>query len=466
MDAVAAARRFGRARQESTLRRLTTFLRFPTVSAEARHSEDMKACAAWLARTLDRIGLTDVEVWRGQVAPVVTAAWNGLKGAPTLLVYGHYDVQPVEPLADWATDPFRPVRDGPYLYARGASDDKGQLMAHLAAIEAWLATSARLPFNLRLVLDGEEEIGSPTLVAAAASRWRPLSADVGLVSDTWMLAPDVPVLVTGLRGMLAASLEVHGPPRDLHAGAFGGTVTNPADELAAIIASLHDKTGRVTVDGFYDQVRPMSDAERRHLARAGPPDSLLLASASAAVAHGEPGYSAFERVTRRPALVTTDLRTSGESRTVVPAWANADLNVRLAVGQDPAHTTELLRRHVQARIPAGIRGRLILRSGCPPYTVDQRAPMLRAVRAACRTVFGRDPTMLPSGGSIPFVSTLAAATGIEVALLGFGLPDDGIHAPNERVFLPNLFRGTDACIELYQHLGNAYRRAIFGSGAR
>ncbi len=233
MDEVTAAIRYARSRQASTLRRLVTLLRFPTVSAEPPHSPDMNACAAWLARALGRIGLTDVRVWRGQVAPVVTAGWHGSRQGPTVLVYGHYDVQPVEPLAAWATDPFRPVRDGPYLYARGASDDKGQLMAHLAAIEAWLATSARLPVNLRLVLDGEEEIGSPTLVAAVAAGWRPLAADVALVSDTWMLAPGVPVLITGLRGVLGTSLEVSGPLRDLHAGAFGGAVTNPAEVLAS-----------------------------------------------------------------------------------------------------------------------------------------------------------------------------------------------------------------------------------------
>jgi acetylornithine deacetylase/succinyl-diaminopimelate desuccinylase-like protein len=454
MDEVSAAVGYARSRQARTLRRLVTLLRFPTVSAEPRRSEDMSACAAWLARGLGRIGLTDVRVWRGRVAPVVTAAWHGPRAGPTVLVYGHYDVQPVAPLTAWATDPFRPVRHGPYLYARGASDDKGQLMAHLAAIEAWLATSARLPVNLRLVLDGEEEIGSPTLVAAVAAGWRPLAADVALVSDTWMLAPGAPVLITGLRGALAASLEVSGPRRDLHAGAFGGAVTNPAEVLATLVASLHDKAGRVGVAGFYDQVRPMTERERQHLAGAGPKDSAMLAPAGAALGHGEPGFSAFERVTRRPAVVVTDLCTSGEGRTVVPARATADLSIRLAAGQEPGKITELVRRHLRARIPPGMRGRLRIRGGCPPYTLDPRAPVVHAVRSACRNVFGREPVMLPSGGSIPFVSTLAAARPIDVALLGFGLPDDATHAPNERLYLPNLFRGTDACIDLYQHLGN------------
>jgi acetylornithine deacetylase/succinyl-diaminopimelate desuccinylase-like protein len=186
----------------------------------------------------------------------------------------------------------------------------------------------------------------------------------------------------------------------------------------------------------------------------------MLAPAGAAVGHGEPGFSAFERATRRPAVVATDLRTSGEGRTVVPAWAAADLNVRLAAGQEPGKISELLRRHLQARIPPGMQGRLLIRGGCPPYTLDQRAPVLSAVRLACRSVFGREPVQLPSGGSIPFVSTLAAARCIDVALLGFGLPDDAIHAPNESLYLPNLFRGTETCIELYQHLGNGYTGGV------
>jgi acetylornithine deacetylase/succinyl-diaminopimelate desuccinylase-like protein len=404
---------------------------------------------------LGQIGLADIRVCRGRVAPVVTAAWHGSRGGPTVLVYGHYDVQPVEPLSAWATDPFRPARRGPHLYARGASDDKGQLMAHLAAIEAWLATAARLPVNLRLVLDGEEEIGSPTLVAAVAAGWRPLDADVALVSDTWMLAPDAPVLITGLRGALSANLDISGPRRDLHAGSFGGAVPNPAEVLATLVASLHDKAGRVAVESFYDQVRPMTEQERQHLARVGPWDPAMLAPAGAALGYGEPGFSAFERVTRRPAVIATDLRTSGEGRTVVPARASADLNVRLAAGQEPGRVAALLRRHVRARIPPGMRGRLRVQSGCPAYTLGPRAPVVRAVQSACRSVFGQEPAMLPSGGSIPFVSTLAAARPIDVALLGFGLPDDAIHAPNERLYVPNLFRGTDTCVELYRQLGNA-----------
>jgi acetylornithine deacetylase/succinyl-diaminopimelate desuccinylase-like protein len=458
MQAAARAHGYARSGQDVTLRRLLRLLRYPTVSADPRHAADMDACAAALARLLTRIGLHDVQVSPGRVAPVVTAAWAGRPGCATMLVYGHYDVQPAGPRRAWATDPFRATQAGDYLYARGASDDKGQVMAHLAAIEAWLATTGALPLNLRLVLDGEEEIGSPTLVAAAASRWPRLAADVAVVSDTWMLAPDVPVLITGLRGVLRGRLEMRGADRDLHAGAFGGVVANPADALAELLSSLHDKTGRVRLAGFYDQVRAIPDAERRHLARSGPSDAAMLARAGVPAGHGEPGFSAFERATRRPALVVTDVRTSGRGRTVVPASASADLNVRLVTGQDPELIAEVLRRHVRSRMPPGVRGQLSIGDRCPSFALDHRAPVIGAVRAACRDVFGRDPVLLPSGGSIPFVSALAASRRIDVALLGFGLPGDRIHAPNERLYLPNLFRGTHACIELYRRLATEERR--------
>jgi acetylornithine deacetylase/succinyl-diaminopimelate desuccinylase-like protein len=454
----AAALRVARSRRAATLERLIALLGFATVSADPRRAADLRACASWLASLLSQIGLLDVRVWPGRTAPVVTAAWYGPPGRPTVLVYGHYDVQPVAPLTAWATDPFRPAQDGAYLYARGASDDKGQLMAHLAAIEAWLATPAKLPVSLRLVLDGEEEIGSPTLVGAAARRWPPLDADVAVASDTWMLAPRVPVLITGLRGALGARLEVTGPAGDLHAGAFGGAVANPAEAIATLAASLHDKTGRIAVPGFYHHVIPATGSERRQLARAGPSDASMLAPAGAGTSHGEPGFSAFERATRRPAVVVTNLSTSGGGRTVVPAWASADLNVRLVPGQQPETISRLVQRHLRSRIPPGVQARLQVRSSCPPYALAGGSPLLPAVRSACRAVFGREPVLLPSGGSIPFVATLAQARGIDFALLGFGLRDDAIHAPNERFYVPNLFRGTQTCIELYGRLAEtAYR---------
>lgn len=454
MDAVTAARRFAVARRDITLARLGRLIAYPTVSADPARAGDIQACAAWLARLLRRIGLAEIAVHRGRIAPVVTATWHGRTDRPTLLVYGHYDVQPTGPLNAWSTDPFQATRIGSHLHARGASDDKGQLMAHLAAIEAWLTTTGKLPLNLRLVLDGEEEIGSPTLMAAIARGWPPLAADVALVSDTWMLAPGRPVLITSLRGAISARLQVSGPARDLHAGTYGGAVANPAQALARLVTGLYDKAGRVAVRGFYDQVRPMTEPERAHLSRAGPADPLMLAPVGIAAGYGEPGYSAFERATRRPAIVVTGLNTPGGRRAAVPARANADLNVRLVGDQEPQAIAETLRRHFASAMPSGVRGRLLIAGQTPSYSLDLRAPVVRAVRSACRRVFGRDPALLPSGGSIPFVSALAAAHDVDIALLGFGMPTDRTHAPNERLYLPNLFQGVDACIELYPRVAH------------
>jgi acetylornithine deacetylase/succinyl-diaminopimelate desuccinylase-like protein len=448
-----SALRYARCHRRLTIRRLISLLRFPTVSADPRRAEDMTACAVWLARLLRRIGLHDVDIQPGRIAPIVTASWHGQPGRPTVLVYGHYDVQPVGPPGAWATDPFAPIARGPHLYARGASDNKGQLMAHLTAIDAWLATTGALPINLQLILDGEEEVGSPTLLATARNNSQPV-ADVAVVSDTGMLGLGIPVLTTGLRGHLGARIEISGPTKDLHAGTFGGALVNPADVLAGLIASLRDGAGRIAIAGFYDQVHDISVPERRTLARNGPSDTVMLTLAGVAHGHGEPGFSAFERSTRRPAVVVTNLQTSGHGRTVVPAWAAADLSVRLVAGQEVPHIAQLLRRHLAQRIPPAVRSTLVFRKHCPPYTLNKHSPFVRAVRSACCEVFGRAPVLLPSGGSIPFINTVASRQKMDAVLLGFGLPDDARHAANERMHVCSLFRGTDTCIRLYRHLGD------------
>jgi acetylornithine deacetylase/succinyl-diaminopimelate desuccinylase-like protein len=370
-----------------------------------------------------------------------------------MLIYGHYDVQPVNPLSAWATDPFRPVVVGRHLYGRGASDDKGQLFAHFAALEAWLAGTGRLPVTVRIVLDGEEEIGSPTLLSLAARRDPLLAYDVVVVSDTRMRSPHQPIVVTGLRGMVKATLEVDGARRDLHVGAFAGAVPEPARVLGELIASLHDREGRVAVAGFYDDVRRPRPTERSQWRRDAPGERALLAAAGVERAAGEPGWTAFERTACRPVIAVADLGTSAHGRTVVPAQATASLNVRLVPEQRPQEVIRLLHRHLNSWLPPGVRARLRIHRACPPFRLDSGAAVITAAVRACCRVFGRRPLLLPSGGSIPLVSVLAEQHGPHVLLLGFGLPNDGIHAANERMYLPNLIRGTAACIELYGQLG-------------
>lgn len=448
----AAARRHAKGNIAHTMALLERLVRFPTVSADARHAGDLRTCATWLARVLRAIGLDEVVVRPGRVAPVVTGHHGARPGAPTLLIYGHYDVQPPGRRAEWATDPFRPTRTGAYLRARGASDDKGQLVVHLAAIDSWLRAAGSLPLAVRVVLDGEEEIGSPTLLGLARTRDPSLRCDVAVVSDTAMRSPRQPVLVSGLRGAVSAAIEVDAAPRDLHAGTFGGAVADPAQCLTALVAALHDEDGRVAVPGFYDGVAPLSGEERRHLAEQGPSDREIVAASGARLA-GEPGWTAFERATRRPAIVVTGLSSSGTGRTVVPARATAWLSVRLVPGQHPATVITRLRRHLARSLRPGVRARLRVRSSCRAYALSPDSPGIGAVDRACRRVYGRTPLVLPSGGTVPFVSSLnAAGTGPDVLLLGFGLPDDRIHAPDERFFLPNLVNGVAACVELYAEL--------------
>ncbi|MEU6147387.1 M20/M25/M40 family metallo-hydrolase [Streptomyces sp. NPDC047081] len=426
-------------------------LRHPTVSSSPAHRPDLHRCAAVLAAHLRRIGLDGVAVRTGRVAPVVTGEWLRRPGAPVVLVYGHYDVQPAGPRSAWAREPFRPTVHGGYVHARGASDDKGQLVAQLAAIEAWLATGGP-PVNLRVVLDGEEEIGSPTLRHALRRDPAELRADLAVVSDTRMRDPYTPVLVTGLRGSLSVRLDVTGPATDLHAGAYGGAVAEPAQVLSALVASLHRPDGRIAVDGLHDGVRPLSPSTRARLARDGPTDRRLLTPAQLPYGHGEPGYSAFERATVRPAVVVTALR--AEARSAIPRRAGAELSVRLVPDQRPVTVFRALRAHLERRLPyPGVRARLTLLAACPPYTLDLRHPGVAAARRATVPVFGRAPLLLPSGGSIPFVSDLAATTGTQTLLLGFGLPGDRIHAPNERFAITRLHRGTDICVRLYGELG-------------
>ncbi|MET7476261.1 M20/M25/M40 family metallo-hydrolase [Streptomyces sp. NPDC005648] len=447
---VDAALQHARTRRPHTLALLRDLLRHPTVSSSPAHRPDLRRCAALLAAHLHRTGLDAVTVRPGRVAPVVTAQWLRRPGAPVVLVYGHYDVQPAGPRTAWVTDPFRPAVLGGHVHARGASDDKGQLVAQLAAVEAWSATGGP-PVNLRIVLDGEEEIGSPTLRYDLRRDPAHLRADLAVVSDTRMRDPHTPVLVTGLRGSLAVRLDVTGPATDLHAGAYGGAVAEPAQVLAALLASLRRPDGRIAVDGFHDDVRPPSAATRARLARDGPTDRRLLAEARLSRGHGEPGYSAFERTTVRPAVVVTALRAA--ARAAIPHRATAELGIRLVPDQHPAAVLEALRAHLARRVPRGVRARLTLLASCPPYRLDHRAPGVAAVGRATAPVFGRAPLLLPSGGSIPFVADLAALTGTQTLLLGFGLPGDRIHAPNERFALTRLHRGTETCVRLYGELG-------------
>jgi acetylornithine deacetylase/succinyl-diaminopimelate desuccinylase-like protein len=350
---------------------------------------------------------------------------------------------------EWRSPPFEPRIDAGYLFGRGSSDDKGQLFTHVKAIESYLRSSGELPVNIRCVFEGEEEIGSPHLLAFIERHRDELTADVAVVSDMRMLGPDRPAITYSLRGALSLELELRGPAQDLHSGNFGGAIHNPLQALCDMVNTLHDRDGRVAIRGFYDRVRVPSAAERADMARTGPSDAQLLRDAGATVGWGEPGFTLYERITIRPCLTVNGIvggyQGAGE-KAVIPARATVKLNLRLVCDQSPDDVERLVREHVARHTPAAIETRVRTSIKARPALVPRDHAMMRVVAMAYRSGFGATPVFLRSGGTVPVVSTFQEALGIPTALMGFALPTDGMHAPNERFFLKNFARGTATSI--------------------
>jgi acetylornithine deacetylase/succinyl-diaminopimelate desuccinylase-like protein len=435
---------------------LKEFIRFPTVSAQPQHADDLKRCARWLASQLQAVGLERVRVLATPRHPIVYADWLRAPGKPTVLIYGHYDVQPAEPLAEWRTPPFEPTVVGDDLFGRGACDDKGQMFAHVKAIEACLKTQGRLPVNVKCLFEGEEEIGSPNLKPFVERNRRLLAADVAVMSDTRMLAADQPALTYALRGGLSFELEVAGQKSDLHSGNFGGAAHNPLQALCEIIAKLHDADRRIAIPGFYDRVRRWGGAEREFMAANGPSDEQILRDAKAELGWGERGYSLYERTTIRPSLSVTGVTGGyqGEGvKAVIPSRATAKLNFRLVPDQDPAEIERLFRSHIARVTPPTVRTTVRSFLAARPALIDRRHPVMRAAARAYEHGFGASPVFLRSGGTIPIVNHFQELLGAPTALMGFALPDDRIHAPNEKFHLPNFYRGIATCIRFLAEVG-------------
>lgn len=435
---------------------LVELVRIPSVAAEAKHHREVRRCAAWLARHLAGMGL-DARVLRTSGQPLVVARWMGAPGRPTVLVYGHYDVQPAEDPASWSHPPFDPVVRGGDLRGRGACDDKGQLWAHVKAVESLLRTGGALPVNLLCLFEGEEESGSGGLLALLGRPPGWLRADAVLVSDNAMRGPGRPAITYALRGALSVELEVAGPGRELHSGIYGGAVHNPLQALCEIVAGLHDARGRIAVPGLYESVPDLSGEERAYLRRTGPSGAEILRDAGDPPAPwGEAGYTLYERVTIRPSLSVHGIRggyAGPGAKAVIPASASASLSIRLVPGQDAGEVERLLRRRVAGLAPRTVRVRMRTRFGARPALADPRHPVMRMAAAALRDAFGRPPVFLRSGGTIPVVTALGEATGAPVVLMGLALPDDRMHGPDEKMHLPNLFRGIEASIRFLASMG-------------
>ncbi|MGY1711141.1 M20/M25/M40 family metallo-hydrolase [Geodermatophilus sp. SYSU D00758] len=445
---------------------LDAWLRIPSISADPAHSGDVAASAAWLADALRRTGFPTVEVWETPGAPAVFAEWPAEdSAAPVALVYGHHDVQPVDPLELWEHPPFEPTHvegpDGPELHARGAIDDKGNVAFHLLGIRAHLAATGRTSpaVTVKLLVEGEEESGSPHFAALLRERADRLRCDVVVVSDTGMAAPDVPSAVVAMRGLADAEITLRGPAVDLHSGSFGGGVPNPLHAMARLIAALHDDQGRVTLPGFYDAVRPLTDRERELMGRVPFDEAAWLAGPAASrTATGEAGFSTLERIGARPTAEVNGMwggYTGPGHKTIIPAEAHAKITFRLVPDQRPADLAEQVKGWVAANLPEGIQADVhVPAGGVSPCASDLDSPAVAALLAAIGQAFDTDPAdvlFTREGGSGP-EADLVDALGAPLLFLGAGLPTDRIHSPNERVLLPMLHRGAEAAAHLWREL--------------
>jgi acetylornithine deacetylase/succinyl-diaminopimelate desuccinylase-like protein len=448
-------RAVARANRTPALDSLRQFMRFATVSSTSQGRKEIHRCARWLASCLRRLGFDQVEIPVAGGIPVVIARMTGSPG-PRVVIYGHYDVVASGPVGDWHHHPFAGVVRAGRLHGRGASDDKGPVWAHLCAISAWRRSGRMLPIEVIVVLDGEEEIGSPHLAKAISATLGPRSANVTLVSDTRMLGPNRPVLVSALRGSVTLALSLQAPGGDLHAGAFGGGVINPAEALARLVDSLHDRVGRVAIRGFYTSVKPISPATRAVLRRLGPSDADFREAADGAILSGDPAWTAFERTTLRPAVVTTGVDAGGlgdEGRNSIPRSARARLNLRLVPAQDPLREARRVASHIRHLVPPGLSVRMRVQAATPPTLADTDHPATTRVAAALEDTYGHSVVCLPSGGTIPAVGILQRVLETPVVLMGLSQPDDRVHGVNESFSIAGLWRATDACIRVYQHLG-------------
>ena len=422
---------------------LFEFLRFPSISTDSRHRGDVRACAEWLSARLATMGL-EAALHETPGHPVVVARNAHQPGRPTVLLYGHYDVQPVDPLELWTSPPFEPViRDG-RIWARGATDNKGQMLAHVLGIGETLAAQGGLPVNLILLFEGEEEIGSIHLGDFLRARRADLACDIIAVSDTGMVAPGVPTLGYGLRGIACCELIVRGPSGDLHSGAFGGAVMNPATAVARLVASLHDAEGRVRIDGFYDAVRPLAPWEVEAWSKVPVGDADYLEQTGSPALFGEKGFSTLERVWCRPTAEVNGIGGGyqGEgSKTVLPSRAMAKFSFRLVPDQQPDEILEKVKAHFEKHAPPGVTVEIDLGHSGDPYLADPQSPFGKAAQRALTRTFGREPVLIREGGSIPIINTFKQVLGADSLMLGLALPDGHIHAPNENFPVVNFEAG-------------------------
>jgi len=439
---------------------LKSLVRFPSVSTQPEHRRDILNCADWLARHFRTLGL-DVNLYPTKGNPILVARTPVVRGpkVPSVLIYGHYDVQPPEPFELWKTSPFEPVERAGKLFGRGASDNKGQFFAHVKAIEAYRKTGTPLPVNVTFLIEGEEEVGSLNLMSFVKQRAKQLRADYVIVSDTSMFSKDHPTITYATRGIAALEVRVDGPSRDLHSGVFGGSVANPVMTLARLLAACVDASGHVAVPGFYDDVRPLEKWEREQFRRLPFNERAYARFLGMPTLTGERGYTTLERRWARPTFEINGVFGGYQgpgTKTIVPAWAGAKITCRLVPNQKPAEIARLVTKHFRRICPPAVRLTITQGHHSHPFHESPRGRGAKAAAVALRKAFGREPVFVREGGSLPILDVFKRHLRGEIILVGLGLPDDNWHSPNEKMDLANFHRGIAMSAELLRELGTAH----------
>jgi acetylornithine deacetylase/succinyl-diaminopimelate desuccinylase-like protein len=444
--------------QQRFLSELKDLLRIPSISTLPQHKDDVRRAAQFIADELTRIGIENVEIIKTAGHPLVYGDWLHAPGKPVVLCYGHYDVQPPDPLDEWQTPPFEPTERNSNLYARGAVDDKGQMYMHLKAVEALMKSGGgKLPVNVKFLIEGEEEVGGESIAKYVRENPQRLKADFALVSDTEMFAPDLPTLCVGLRGMVYTELEATGAKIDLHSGIYGGAAPNPFVALAQIIGKLKDENGKILIPGFYDRVqKPSADELKAWKSLPFNEEHYRETEVGSSELTGEPGYSVIERTWARPTLDVHGMPggfIGAGAKTVIPAKASAKVSMRLVPDMDPEDVFKRYSQYVNSLTPKGIQIKIKCWSMAEPIVIRTDNRFVKASTEAMKEVFNKDTVYVRGGGSVPIVGDFEKHLKIPTVMMGFGLPDDNLHAPNEKFHIPNFYRGIESIIRFFQKLG-------------
>ncbi len=440
---------------ERNVEELKDLLRIPSISADSNYISSVQEAAEFVCKQLAESGC-DAEIVETAGHPIVFGSWTKKPGAPTVLVYGHYDVQPPDPLDEWVTPPFEPdVRDG-NIYARGATDDKGQMYTHIKSVQGWLQTVGELPVNVKFIIEGEEEVGSDNLDKFIEANKEKCACDVAVVSDTSQYAPGMPAITYGLRGIMCCEVNLHGPNQDLHSGVFGGSIANPVNALAMLIGKLIDTEGRIQIPNFYDGVLPLTEEERTAFANLPFEESEYLGNLGVSATFGEEGFTTLERRWARPTCDVNGIvggYTGEGPKTIVPAKATAKISCRLVPNQQESNVVQNLESFLRENCPPGLKLEFKHWHGCPAVVCDMNSPYMQAAKVAIEKGFGTAPVMIREGGSIPVVGTFKELLDVDTLLLGWGQNTDNLHSPNEKFSLEAFQQGTLSSAWLWNELG-------------